>query len=98
MAITVLLDLKIQPGKADEMVQWMKDNLPDTRARQGAGKIELIVDQDDPNHLVVYQIWDSKADQQAYFAWRAERGDLDKLGAFVAAPPTFTFFDIADPG
>ncbi len=98
MAITALLDINVQPGKADEMVQWMKDNLPDTRARQGAGKMELIVDQDDPNHMVVYETWDRKADQEAYMAWRTERGDLDILGPMFAAPPTFTFFDIADPG
>ena len=88
MAITVLLELRTQADKADQMVQWMNDNLPDTRARQGAGKMELIIDQDDPTHMIVYEIWDSKADQEAYVAWRVERGDVDTLGTMLAAPPT----------
>jgi quinol monooxygenase YgiN len=98
MAITVLLEIRTQPDKADDMVQWMHDNLPDTRARQGAGKMELIVDQDDPTHMVVYEIWDSKADQEAYVAWRAERGDIEVLGGMLVAPPSSAFFDIVDPG
>jgi len=98
MAITVLLEFKTQEDKVDDMLQWMRDNLPDTRARQGAGKMELIQDQDDPTHMVVYEIWDSKADQEAYVGWRAERGDIDTLGTMLAAPPTFTYFDIVDPG
>lgn len=98
MAITVLLDMNVQPGKSDDMITWMRTNLPESQQRPGAGKIEMIVDQEDPNHIIIYEVWDSRADQEAYLAWRTERGDLEVLGAMFASPPTFTFFDNAYPG
>ncbi len=98
MAIAVTLDLKVQPGKGGELTEILKSMLGDTRARHGAQRIEMVVNQDDPDHIVIYENWDSKEDHQAYMAWRQERGDLDALGTFVASPPTVTYFEIADPG
>jgi quinol monooxygenase YgiN len=92
------LDLKVQPGKGAELVEMFNVILVDTRARQGALRIELIVDQEDSDHLAIYENWASKEDHQSYMGWRQERGDLDKMGALLAAPPTVTYFDIADPG
>ena len=97
MAIAGTLDLKLQPGKGPELAGILKSMLPDTRARQGAQKIEMVVNQENEDHIMVYEIWDRKEDHQAYMAWRQERGDLDALGGFVAEPPAITYFDIADP-
>ena len=98
MAIAVTLELKTQPGKGGELVGALKGMLGDTRARQGAQKIEMVVNQDDSDHIVVYEIWDTKEDHQAYMGWRQERGDLDALGGLVVEPPKVTYYDIADPG
>ena len=97
MAIAVTLDLRVQSGKGGELVDVLKSMLGDTRARQGAKSIELVVNQEDSDHVVIYEVWDTKADHEAYMAWRGERGDLDALGGFVASPPTVTYYDIADP-
>jgi len=98
MTVAVTLELRCQAGKGGELVGALKTMLPDTRERPGAQKIEMVVDQDDPDHIIIYEIWGTKEDHQAYMAWRQERGDLDALGNFVAAPPAITYFDIADPG
>jgi len=98
MTVAVTLELRCQAGKGGELAAALKSMLPDTRLRQGAQRIEMVVDQDDADHIVIYENWDTKEDHQAYMAWRQERGDLDALGNFVAAPPTITYFDIADPG
>jgi quinol monooxygenase YgiN len=97
VAIAVTLDLKVQPGKGAGLVEMFKSLLVETRTRQGALRIELVVDQDDSDHLVIYENWETKEDHQSYMGWRQERGDLDKLGEVLAAPPTVTYFDIADP-
>ena len=75
----------------------LKSMLGDTRARQGAVPIELVVKQDNSDHILVYEIWETKEDHQAYMGWRQERGDLDALGGIVAEAPTVKYYDIADP-
>ena len=63
----------------------------------GAVSIELVVKQDNSDHILVYEIWETKEDHQAYMGWRQERGDLDALGGIVAEAPTVKYYDIADP-
>jgi quinol monooxygenase YgiN len=98
MAVAVTLDLKVQAGRGGELAGVLKSMLGDTRARQGAEKIEMVINQDNADHILVYEIWTTKEDHQAYMGWRQERGDLDALGGFVTEPPTVTYFDIADAG
>jgi hypothetical protein len=57
----------------------------------------LVVKQDNSDHILVYEIGETKEDHQAYMGWRQERGDLDALGGIVAEAPTVTYYDIADP-
>ena len=98
MTVVVTLDLKVQAGRGGELVEVLKSMLGDTRARQGAELIEMVVNQDDSDHIILHERWATKEDNQAYMGWRQERGDLDALGGFLASPPTATYFDIADPG
>ncbi len=80
MAVAVTLELKCQSGKGGDMVGALKSMLGDTRARQGAVSIELVVKQDNSDHILVCEIWETKEDHQAYMGWRQERGDLGKSG------------------
>ena len=57
----------------------------------------MVVKQDNSDYILVYEIWETKEDQQAYMGWRQERVDLDVLGGIVAEAPTVTYYDIADP-
>ena len=66
----------------------MKAILPDTAARDGAEMIRAAADAND-KAIKVYEVWDSIESQRAYIKWRAERGDLDKLGALLREAPTF---------
>jgi quinol monooxygenase YgiN len=98
MTIAVTLELRIKAGQGAEFAVGLKGMLGDTRARQGAEFIEMIVDQNDADHIIVYERWATKEDHQAYMAWRQERGDLDGLGKACAEPPAVIYFDIGDPG
>lgn len=88
MSVTVILTLKAKPGGYEALASTMAAILPDTAARDGA---ELIRAAGDPatETVVVHEIWDRIESQQAYLAWRKERGDLDTLGALLGAPPRF---------
>ena len=93
MTCTILLELTTPEGKAGDMIELLRAILPDTRARDGFVGIELQQDQDKPETLVLIERWRSRADYEAYLAWRTERGDLDKLGAMLAGPPSIRYFD-----
>ena len=97
MTIAVTLEWNCKPDKGPELVEFLKSILPDTRARQGAQVVEMVVDQDNRDHVLVYELWDKKEDQQSYIAWRQERGDVATLVATAGVPPSITYFDIVDP-
>ena len=96
-ALFLTIDLQIDPAKMDEFLAMMIEAAPDTRAREGCRLFDIYVDQDTPGHVVFYEIWDSKEQQQAYLAWRQETGFNAKLGPFLAgAGGGLTYFTKVD--
>ena len=96
MAVTVTMALVIKKERLDEFKGLMKDALPDTRSFEGCQSVDVYESQDNPGELFLVELWDSKEHQQKYVAWREETGMMDVLGAFLAAPPTFAFYDELD--
>ena len=82
-ALFLTIDLKVDPERADEFLAAMIEAAPDTRARKGCRLFDIYVDQDDPGHVVFYEIWDSKAQQEAYIGWRQETGFNARLGPYM---------------
>lgn len=93
MSVAVTIDLQVDPGKLDEFLAFMHDIAPDTRAYDGCELFDIWVDQDKAGHVLFYEIWDQRADQEKYFAWRTETGVVERLGSFLTAPPEITYFD-----
>ena len=77
------IDLQVDPEKIDEFLAMMIEAAPDTRARDGNRLFDIYVDQDDPGHVVFYEIWDSKDQQEAYIGWRQETGFNARLGPYM---------------
>ena len=95
MAVKVLIDLKVQPEKIDELINVLKDAIyPDTRKYEGNIDIDTYQNQDIPTDLRILETWESRGHHEKYFAWRQERGDLDTLGSFLSAPPTVAYLDL----
>ena len=88
MSVVVLLTVKAKDDQYETLVATMKAILPDTAARDGAELIRAAADAGDKS-VRVYEVWDRIESQQAYLKWRAERGDLDKLGALLREAPNF---------
>ncbi len=93
MSVLVLVDGKIKPQSFNDLKNWMRNNLQDTRAFDGCNGITIQRNQDDPNNLVFIENWDSKEQYEKYIGWRTERGDMEKLGGWMAGPPTIRQFD-----
>ncbi len=88
MAVVVLLTLAPAEGQFSIVKSAMKKTLPDTRAYAGCLGVWACVDER-ANEVLVYQRWLDLESQQAYIAWRRERGDLDRMAPLLAAPPRF---------
>ncbi len=96
MGTAVTVDLSIHPDKVEEFLELIRAIAPDTRAFAGCRHFDIWRDQDQPGHILFYEIWDSRADQEKYLAWRTETGVMDQLVPFVAAPPVFAYYDLFD--
>lgn len=93
MSVLVTLDLKVKPENVGDLKNWLKDELHYTRAFDGCAGITIHSDQDDPNHLVFVENWDSRQHHEKYVSWRGERGDMEKLMGWLAGEPTMSYFD-----
>lgn len=86
MSHTVILDLTFNPGVGAGVIPMIVASLSETRARQGAELIEPYIDADNPDHLVVWEKWATRADQESYLAWREESGMSAMLAPILAEP------------
>jgi heme oxygenase (mycobilin-producing) len=95
LAIKATLELRIKPGALDQAPDVLHKILTDTRAFDGNLGVEVLIDERDPEHIVVLESWESLAHDDAYRAWRAGDG-ASNLGTILAAPPTLTRFTSSD--
>ena len=78
MATVVTAKFFPKPEKAEEMNDWFKNNLSDTKAYEGCQLIKGGYNKD-TNEVILYEVWDSKEAHQKYVNWRVEIGDIPKL-------------------
>ncbi len=96
-ALFLTIDLQVDPEKVDEFLAVMIEAAPDTRAREGCRLFDIYVDQDNPGHVVFYEIWDSREQQEAYLSWRQESGFNARIGPYmVQGGGGVTYFNKVD--
>lgn len=93
MSVLVLLEINVKPGSMDDLTAYLRDELHHTRGSDGCNGLTVHQGQDDSNNVVIVESWDSRQQYEAYLNWRAERGDLEKMGAWVEGAPTIRYFD-----
>jgi quinol monooxygenase YgiN len=96
VSILVLLELEAVDGKADAMIDVLRRTLGDTRARPGCESVTVHRGNDRPNTVVLVERWATRADDDAYRAWRAGEGAVPEMGPLVAGPPTIRYYDDVD--
>ena len=96
MSNTMTLEIPVKPEKVDEFVGIMKSALVDTRKYDGCQKVEMWTAEDSPGRLVLLEVWESKAHQEKYFAWRMESGMMEMMQDFLAGAPVVTWFEVHD--
>jgi quinol monooxygenase YgiN len=96
MPITVILELKIKPEAVAEARDVMGRALKDTRAFEGNVRTDVLVNEDDEAHWVIYELWESVEHDEAYRKFRAGAGRITELPALLAAPPVKTRYATSD--
>jgi len=80
-------------GMGAGLVEALKSALVDTRAFDGCESIEVYVDLDQPDKVVLWEKFASRAHHEAYLAWRVETGLLEMLAPILAEDPEFTYLE-----
>lgn len=96
MALAALLDLKLAKESLPEAGPIIHETLAVTRAFEGCISCDVLVDEDDATHYLVYELWTSAAADAAYRAFRATPEGKSRLGEILIAPPTLTKFKVTD--
>ena len=90
MPITVLLEIRLKPESVAEARELMGRELQTTRAFDGNLTTDVIADENDPRHWIIYERWESIEHDEAYRTYRAGEGKIEALPAMLAAPPVKT--------
>ena len=96
MPITVILELRLKPESVPAARDLMRRTLQDTRAFDGNLGTDVLVDQDDEAHWIVYELWESVEHDEAYRKFRASEGRVTELPPLLAAPPVKTRYVTTD--
>lgn len=96
MAIVAILDLQLKAESLEAAPGILHKTLTGTRAFPGCLEVTVLVDSDDPAHVVLYEAWESIERDQAYRAWRATPEGASDLGSILAAAPKLSRFTVAE--
>jgi quinol monooxygenase YgiN len=96
MPVTVLLELRLKPEAVPAAREVMGLALRETRAFDGNLRTDVLVDEDDEAHWMIYELWDTVEHDEAYRRFRAGEGKLTELPPLVAAPSVKTRYVTSD--
>ncbi|MGB8389654.1 putative quinol monooxygenase [Mycobacterium sp.] len=96
MPVTVTLELRIKPEAVPAARDLMSRALQDTRAFDGNLGTDVLVDDDDEAHWLIYELWETVEHDEAYRKFRAGEGRLTELPGLLAAPPVKTRYVTSD--
>jgi quinol monooxygenase YgiN len=84
VATIAVLDLQLKADSLENAHKVIHETLAATRAFPGCLEVTVLIDSDDPAHVVIYETWESIERDRAYRAWRATPEGASDLGSIVA--------------
>ena len=96
MTVTVTLELHFKPDEVAAGRELMSRTLEVTRAFDGNVRTDVLVDEDDEAHWLIYEIWETVEADEAYRAFRAGEGKVTQLSPLMAAPPVKIRYHTSD--
>jgi quinol monooxygenase YgiN len=96
MSQTVYAEFPCKEGKGADLVNMLREILPDTRAFEGCESIEVSTGSDNPDDVVIWQRWAARGNHEAYLAWRTETGVFDAVIPMLAGEFRISYLDVHD--
>ncbi|MGY4654515.1 putative quinol monooxygenase [Mycobacterium sp. URHB0021] len=96
MPVTVTLELRLKPESVAAARDVMGRALQVTRAFEGNLGTDVLVDEDDEAHWLIYELWETVEHDEAYRSFRAGEGRLTELPPLLAAPAVKTRYATTD--
>ena len=93
MSQTVHAVFSCNEGLGAGLVEALKSALVETRAFDGCESVEVYVDVDEPDKVILWEKFASRARHEAYLAWRAETGLLEMLAPILAEDLQITYLE-----
>lgn len=93
-SITVTMILALRPEAVEPFCTRFPVMVEETRAFPGFRDIRVLHNADRPNEVILIEEWDSRADHEAYVAFRTETGVMDQTAQMVTEPPRLDYWDI----
>lgn len=90
MTVAAVLELRLNPDSLEQARLVLHRVLEETRAFDGNLGVDVLVDQDDPAHWLVFESWESEAHDTAYREFRAGPGAIADLPPLLAEAPSLT--------
>ena len=96
MALAVLLDLRLKPEALPGAPAMLRDILAGTRAFDGCLDVEVLVDAEDPAHLILMERCASVEADAAYRECRAGAGATELCSLLVSGAQVAPFTTASD--
>ena len=91
--VIVTLELALKPELVEDFCVQIPEALKETRAFPGFVDISIRRNADDPSHVIFIEEWASRADHEAYVAFRTQSGVMDQMAAMLTSPPRTEYWD-----
>jgi heme oxygenase (mycobilin-producing) len=95
VATIAILDLQLKADSLETAHAVIHATLTGTRAFPGCLGATVLIDSDDPAHVIIYETWESIERDRAYRAWRATPEGASGLGSILATRK-LTQFTVAE--
>ena len=96
MSIVVIVNFSVKPESLEELTNYLKEILPDTRSFEGCEGVELYQNKESPIKLTIRAKWTSDDAQKKYMSWRMETGAMNKLVSLLSEPVSLQYYNILD--
>ena len=90
--VLVIWQLTVDPDRRDEFIEMTAENINESREYEGNIQFDIFVDEEQLDSVVFIERWESEEIRQAYMAYRAERGDIEELQAYLTSPPVISLY------
>ncbi len=96
MPCYVMLEFAAKQGTGPQVLEALRQALPETRNKDGCLSLDVTVNQDDRDNVLLVMRWATRKQYETYRAWREANGDVQRFADLTVGGLSTRFFDSAD--